>query len=76
MIPVSTEGFTLPIPVITWHEYAGFTGYFQVNLTNGMVLTEFAFETGPRRTSTIDETARATTWLVPIGIETGAPRPR
>ncbi len=56
----------------TWHEkYTDFLGYFQVNHPsgpNGMILTEFAFETTPREMRTSGD-GLVPTWLVPMGAE-------
>jgi hypothetical protein len=60
----------------TWHEkYTDFLGYFQVNTTTGMVLTEFAFESAPRRMRTSGD-GMTPVWFVPmevIDLGTAAP---
>ncbi len=56
----------------TWGEkYTGFTGYFQVNHPdgpNGMVLSEFLFESAPQRLRAKGY-EEAPAWLVPMAAE-------
>jgi hypothetical protein len=65
----------------TWGEkYEKFIEYFQVNWqlspTLNMELTQFDFESSPRRLRVVNYMSKATTWFVPIAIASGNPGTR